>query len=125
MQNNQWTEEMVIKAFEEAVRTIQRLPNVKLRGYASIWPDVIYSTLEVLRMDVKPTKWPATPEQISSMERTCDWINFLDDIDDKRLVWLRAKRIPWKPICCQLGISRITGNRKYKNAIRKITQKLL
>ncbi len=119
-----WTEEMVANAFEEAIRTLKKLPPTKLYNYFSSWPVVIYTEIEIIRMDQKPKKWPATPEAISRMEKTCAWINFLEEVEDRKLIWLRAKRMPWKLICNEFGISRATANRKWKNAIRTITQKL-
>ncbi len=41
-----WTEEMVIRAFEEALRTMRKLPSAKLRDYFTSWPQVIYSELK-------------------------------------------------------------------------------
>lgn len=35
-----WTEEMVIRAFEEALRTMKKLPSAKLRDYFTSWPQV-------------------------------------------------------------------------------------
>ena len=64
MQNKEkiWTEELVVAAFEEAIRTIKKLPSAKLRDYFTSWPQVVYSEIEIIRMDQRPKKWPATPE---------------------------------------------------------------
>ena len=127
MQNKEkiWTEELVVAAFEEAIRTIKKLPSAKLRDYFTSWPQVVYKEIEILRMDQKPKKWPATPEAISRMEKVCGWILFLEEVEERKIVWLRAARTPWKLVCGELGgISRATANRKWKNAIRRITQKL-
>lgn len=119
-----WTEEMVAQAFEEAVRTLKKLPAVKLYDYFSTWPEVIYTEREIAMMDQKSKKWPASPEAISRLERTCNWIHFLDEVDERKIIWLRAKKTPWKLICFEFGISRATANRKWQNAIRRITQKI-
>jgi hypothetical protein len=126
MQNKEiiWTEEMVIKAFEDAMRTLKKLPTAKLRDYFTSWPQVIYKEIEILRMDQKPKKWPATPEAIARMEKTCSWIHFLESVEERKIVWLRAKKTPWQLICGEFGISRATANRKWKNSIRIITQNL-
>lgn len=126
MQNKEkiWTEELVVAAFEEAIRTIKKLPSAKLRDYFTSWPQVIYKEIEILRMDQKPKKWPATPEAISRMEKVCGWIFFLEEVEERKIIWLRAARTPWKLICCEFCISRATANRKWKNAIRTITQNL-
>ena len=119
-----WTEELVVAALEEAIRTIKKLPSAKLRDYFTSWPQVIYSEIEILRMDQTPKKWRPTPEAISRMETTCSWIHFLEETEERKIVWLRATRTPWQLICGEFGISRATANRKWKNAIRRITQKL-
>ena len=49
-----WTEEMVVAALEEAIRTIKKLPSAKLRDYFTSWPQVVYKEIEILRMDQKP-----------------------------------------------------------------------
>jgi hypothetical protein len=123
MQNKEiiWTEEMVIRAFEEAIRTMKKLPSEKLRDYFTSWPQVIYSEIEIIRMDQTPKKWPATPEAISRMEKACGWILLLKEVEERKIIWLRAKRTPWKLICGELGFSRATANRKWKSAIRQIT----
>lgn len=38
----------------------------------------------------------------------------LTEKDDARLLWLRANRTPWKPICWELGISRAPANRRWQ-----------
>ena len=126
MQNKQkiWTEEMVIRAFEEAIRTLKKLPSNKVQGYFNGWPEIIYKEIEILRMDQKPLKLRATAEEISRLEKTCTWINFIESIDDRKIIWLRAIKAPWQLICNQFGISRATANRKWKNAILTITHKL-
>lgn len=125
MSNEKWTEELVAERFEEAVRTIRKLPSVRARGYISAWPEIVYSKSEIAMMDRKPRQWPATAEQISNMEETCKWIHFLKKIDDRKIIWLRASRTPWKQVCTELGIARSPANYKWKNAIRTITRKLI
>lgn len=122
--NEEWTEEMVADRLEDAARTMRRLPPVKAQGYVSAWPAIFYTEMEKLQMDKKPRKWPAMPEQVTRMEEACDWLLLLEDIDDRRLLWLRAERVPWKPICWKMGISRATANRRWKNGICTIMQKL-
>lgn len=120
----EWTEEMVADRLEDAARTMRRLPPVKVQGYVSAWPAIFYTEMEKLQMDKKPRKWPAMPEQVTRMEEACDWLLLLENIDDRKLLWLRAERVPWKPICWKMGISRATANRRWKNGIRIIMHKL-
>jgi hypothetical protein len=119
-----WTEAEVIKAFEEAIRTLKKLPSERLRDYFTIWPQVIYTPIEIIRMDQTPRKWSATPESISRMEKVFSWIHLLDSVEERKIILLRAKRTSWRLICYEFGISRATANRKWKNAILGITLKL-
>ena len=95
-----WTVTDVAERFEEAVYTLKRLPPVRVQGFKSAWPPVILSTMELLQADKLPMRLgPPSAGAISRMEETIQWITFLDDATDRRIVWLRAARVPWKPIC--------------------------
>ena len=124
MTDQKWTKEQVAERFEAAVRTLRRLPPVRVRGYISSWPEIIYTKREIAMMDRKPKRWPHTAEAISDMEETCKWINLLTEIDDRRVIWLRASRLPWKEICVKLGVARSTANWRWQKAILTITNKL-
>jgi hypothetical protein len=51
------------------------------------------------------------------MEETIQWIFLLTDEDDRRLIWLRAAGVPWKPICWRLGICKTSAHHKWKAAL--------
>jgi hypothetical protein len=53
------------------------------------------------------------------MEEALSWLRWLE-AEDVKLVWARADRKPWKAICCQLGISRATANRRHEYALSLI-----
>ena len=91
MTDQKWTKEQVAERFEAAVRTLRRLPPVRVRGYISSWPEIIYTKREIAMMDQKPKRWPPTSEAISNMEETCKWINLLDEIDDRKVIWLELQ----------------------------------
>ena len=124
MTDQKWTKEQVAERFEAAVRTLRRLPPVRVRGYISSWPEIIYTKREIAMMDQKPKRWPPTAEAISEMEETCKWINLLTEIDDRKIIWYRASRLHWKEICIKLGVARSTANWRWQNAILTITNKL-
>ena len=35
MSNKKWTEELVVERFEQAIKTLKKLPSVRARGYIS------------------------------------------------------------------------------------------
>jgi len=115
-------EQQVIARFKEAVSTMRRLPPVRVQGYFNAWPDMVYTEIEIMRMDRKPKTWPATPEAISNMEEAILWLNLLETVEDRKIVWMRASNIPWDIISKTFGFSRVTANKKFRNAIKFITQ---
>ena len=125
MQNKKLNEQEIIAIFKEAVRTLKRLPPVKVQGYFSAWPDIAYTEKEVMRMDKKTKTWPPTPEAISRMESAVSWLNLLETVEERKIVWMRANNVPWNEICKTFGTCRSNANKKYKNSLCKIVQKLL
>lgn len=112
----------VRRRFESAVYTLKRLPPVRVMGYKCVWPEIILSEAEKLQADKLPLRLgPPLASAISEMEETIQWIFFLDDELERRLVWLRAARVPWKPIVGRLGYCRTTLHYRYRVAIYTIT----
>ncbi len=120
-----WTMVDVIDRFEEAVYTLKRLPPVRVQGYVSNWPPIVRTVMEQLQAEKTPVHLgPPQADAISRMEETIQWIFFLDDEEERRLMWLRAARVPWKPICWRLGCGRTTAHYRYRIALMKIVIRL-
>jgi hypothetical protein len=120
--NKRFDEQEIIAIFKEAVRTLKKLPPVRVRGYFNSWPEIVYTEREIMRMDQKPKLWRATPDAISRMEKAIEWLSLLETPEERKIVWMRANNIPWNIISKTFGFSRVTANKKYKNAINFITQ---
>jgi len=120
--NKRFDEQEIIAIFKEAVRTLKKLPPVRVRGYFNSWPEIVYTEREIMRMDQKPKLWRATPDAISRMEKAIEWLSLLETPAERKIVWMRANNIPWNIISKTFGFSRVTANKKYKNAINFITQ---
>ncbi|NDF13555.1 MAG: helix-turn-helix domain-containing protein [Proteobacteria bacterium] len=120
-----WTMPEVATRFEQAVKTLRRLPSVKVKGYFNVWPTIIRTTAEQLGMEVEPLRMgPPSAEAIDEMEETIQWIFLLDNEEERRLIWLRAARVPWRPICWRLGVGRTTAYHMWKVALLKIVTRL-
>lgn len=105
--NKKWTVTDVADRFEEAAQTLKRMPPVKVQGYFNAWPEIVRTVMEQLQADRLPMRLgPPTPDAISRMEETIQWIFWLDDEEERRLIWLRAERVYWKQICWRLGCGR-------------------
>ena len=103
------TEEVIEKIkddLETAAYIDRLLPPVRAPRYRCCMPDIIYTAQEMIFMDKKPLKIRPNQEQIALWERVVlDWLPILA-VDERRLVWKRANRIPWKLLCRQFGVSR-------------------
>ena len=51
-----WTAEDVADHFEEAFRTLRKLPPVKVQGYRNAWPQILRSQKEILAMEPEPVR---------------------------------------------------------------------
>ena len=111
-----WTENEVAQELERAVITIQRLPPMRINGYAQAWPEIVRSSMEA---ETKPMRLPATPEMIAALEQVFGWIQWLT-VEERKLLWRKAEHVSWKIICRHLGCDRTTAWRMWKATIRKI-----
>jgi hypothetical protein len=109
--------------FEEAARTLGRLPDDQPQGYFNVWPPIVRTTWEIMAMERQPMKVRATPQSIDRMDECFDWLFWLES-DEARIVWLRAEGMRWKPICRRLGVSRATAWRWWATALLKISHRL-
>ena len=117
------TADDVADHFEEAFRTLRKLPPVKVQGYFNAWPQIVRSEKEILAMEPQPMRvWPSTAA-ITRLEQTFDWVLWIGE-DERRLIWGRAARRPWKEISGELGVDRTTAWRRWQMALAKIADRL-
>ena len=123
MADHIWTADDVADHFEEAFRTLRKLPPVKVQGYFNAWPQIVRSQKEILAMEPEPMRVRHSSAAITRLEQTFDWVLWLDE-DERRLIWWRAARRPWKEITYELGVARRTAWRQHKLALTKIAARL-
>lgn len=123
MNTEKWTPIKVANHFEEAISTLKKLPPVKQQGYFNAWPDMVYSEKEKMFMEKMPIKLRATPDAISRLEQTFDWMYWIE-IEERKLIWKRAAKVRWKMICWEIGCDRSTAWRKWVIALEKVACKL-
>jgi hypothetical protein len=118
-----YTPELVKEQLEEAVKTLRFMPSGRPRGHANSWPEILRTRVEILNMEEPEEigRRYALPHEVTAMEQALDWLMILPKIDDRKLVWLRARRVPWKVICEEFGVSRKTADKRWNKAIRSIT----
>ena len=117
------TIEDIKSRIESAVYVMRLLPPVKAQGYRSTMPDIIYTPQEIMLMDRKPIKPKPTSEQITQMDEVLVWLEVLEPWE-RKLVWKRGARIPWKVLSYEFGLHRSNLCRHYERALVKILVKV-
>jgi hypothetical protein len=121
MADRTWTADDVADHFEEAFRTLRKLPPVKARGYFNAWPSVLRSEKEIAAMEPEPMRvWPSAAA-ITRLEQTFDWVLWIEE-EERKLVWSRAARVPWKQISAEYGCDR-TSNTSVTSCCRSRSRK--
>lgn len=119
----EWTTAQVQDRLELAAGVMRQMPGVMPQGYFNAWPEYFHSFADKVGQEPRMRKPRAGPRDITQAEEALLWLRWLE-VDDARIVWLRANRTPWKPICWQLGISRATANRRWQYGVAVIVWRL-
>lgn len=113
MSNDQWTAPLVEERLAEAAGVLKRLPEEKVQGYFSAWPDVVHNIHESFGWHdpVLRRPWPS-PGSIDRMDETMQWLQWLEP-DVARICWFRAAGERWKIICTRVGLQRTAVHQRY------------
>ena len=85
--------------------------------------EVAQSSREIAAMEPQPMRvWPSAAA-ITRLEQTFDWVLWIEEAE-RKLVWSRAARVPWKQISGELGCDRTTAWRRWQLALTKIAARL-
>lgn len=118
-----WTPAMVEARLSEAAYVLKRLPEPKLSGYFSTWPEFVYSFADKVGQEPKPMRVLPSPQAISRMEETLTWTAGLDPIDGK-IVWMKAYGERWKSICWAVGLQRSAAHQHWLYGLSVISLRL-
>ena len=114
------TTEQIKQDLETAAYVDRLLPEVRSPKYKSCMPDIIYTPQEIVFMDKRPIKPRPSQEQVDIWEKVnFEWLPVLE-VEERRLVWKRANRIPWKLLSYEFGLHRSKLTEKYNVALAKI-----
>ena len=118
------TMEDVAARFAEAADTGRRLPRVKVQGYFNVWPVMVRDVWEAYpeeNLGYHPL--PPTPKAIDRMMEVMRWVQWLE-IEQRHLVWMRAKQYEWKAISRRFSCNRVTAWRRWQKALQVIADQL-
>ena len=118
----QWTTDDVANWLIEAARTAHRLPPVRVQGYFNCWPTIVRTEYERMARDDAPVyRFPPTPVEVERMLVVMQWVQCLD-VEQRKLVWMRAERWRWYDIGKRFGVAPRTAQRHWEVAIQTITE---
>ncbi len=119
-----WTAEAVAMRFSDAVDTSRRLPAVRVQGYKTRWPTIVREQWEALAAhDQAPVRFPPSEQAIERMLETMRWVQWLE-VEQRHLVWTRAKGYAWHQIGKRFGCDRKTAHRRWQAALQVIADRL-
>ena len=116
-----WSLDDVAAWLDESVSTSRRLPPVRVQGYFSVWPAIVRKEWEALSRD-EPVhhRFPPSPDAIERMIETMRWMQWLE-VEQRHLVWMRAKRYGWREIAIRFACDRTTAWRHWQQALQSVT----
>jgi hypothetical protein len=119
-----WTAEDVAARFEEAAVTGCRLPPVRVQGYFNTWPPIVRQQWEVFSADEDDHRSvPPNPEAVERMVETMKWVLVLE-VNERHLVWMRARRYGWREIATRFACDRTTAWRRWQRALKVMADSL-
>ena len=121
---NAWAIEDVAAHFEEAATTGRHLPPVRVQGYFNTWPPILRQQWEVFSAeDPVYRPLPPSPEAVDRMLEAMRWVLWLE-IEERHLIWMRAKRYGWRDITIRFACDRTTAWRRWQRALEIVAAQL-
>jgi hypothetical protein len=112
--------------FEEAARTLRRLPNPPgsgPKGYGNAWPAYVQDARHAYGYHEVQMRVVPSAADIQNMEECIAWLGWLSP-DDARIVWMRAEGARWKQVCWRIGVARSTAHRRWAAALLTVAKNL-
>ena len=116
----------VEERFEEAARTLRRLPDPPgsgPKGYGSSWPDYVRDARHAYGYHDTPMRVVPNAGEIARMEECIEWLSMLSP-DDAKIVWLRAEGRRWRDVGIKVGVVRQTAWRRWVAALQTLAKRL-
>jgi len=118
-----WTMARVQDRLELAAEVMRQMPGVKPQGHFNAWPEYLHSFADQVGQEPKMSRPRPSPSMITEADEAMLWLRWLE-VEDAKLVWLRANGKQWKPICWQFGLSRTAATRRWQYGLAVIVWRL-
>lgn len=112
--------------FEDAARTLRRLPDPPgsgPKGYGRSWPEYVHEAKHAYGWHEATMRIVPSAADIACMEECIEWPSLVDPVDAK-IIWLRAEGHRWRHVCIQTGLVRQTAWRRWVTALQTIAMRL-
>ena len=120
----EWCTDTVAARLEEAANTGRRLPPVRVQGYYTVWPVFVRQEWETLAADEKVYRpFPPSPKDIDRMHEVMRWVQWLE-VEQRHLVWMRAKRYGWREIGIRFACCTKTAQRHWQKSLQTLADHL-
>ena len=120
----EWCTDTVAARLEEAANTGRRLPPVRVQGYYTVWPAFVRQEWETLAADEKVYRpFPPSPKDIDRMLEVMRWVQWLE-VEQRHLVWMRAKRYGWREIGIRFACCTKTAQRHWQKSMQTLEDHL-
>ncbi len=113
----------ILERFEEAVYIAKRLPPVVMPGCRAVWPEIVYTPLEILQQEKRPIRLRPSAEQLSRLDEVLSWTPLLTELE-RKLIWYKAQHEKWHSICGKLGICKSSACDKLNKALDYLSDKI-
>lgn len=107
LRGQHWNEKIVMAHLEEAASIHRRLPEVKVAGYFSLWPETMKDDWTRLydAVNGRNRMGSPMPHEVTYHEEIMQWLRWLPK-SEQQIIWMRANRIPWKSLEHQFDVNR-------------------
>ena len=110
--------------FAEAAWTAHRLPRVGPRGYFNPWMTTAFQVPDRYPDPERLYRpMPPSPQDVERMLEAMRWVQWLE-VEQRHLVWMRAKRYSWRDITIRFACDRTTAWRRWQQALQIVAKHL-
>ena len=116
------TEHDLDQLYYDAYLTDQRMPNAIRRQKLTFWMDM--NRVDWLNYGDSEIKISLTPRSISRWELALSLIQLINNDEDRKIIWLRSKRLSWSKIGKMTALERRKVKNKYSELLMTIIAKI-
>jgi hypothetical protein len=113
-------EKTVEERLSEAFKVLKTLKSELPRGYKTNWPPIVQTTYECYEGYDKKHKISYPPEAISRMDETLLWLYKVNDVESRKLLWLRSTGMAWRKLESIFEKSHTTLRKYYKETLQEL-----